>query len=314
MPPSTNLDPLTRAAIRAGSDKYGGHLYTPIYHQLFAGLREAPLKLLEIGVGGYESECAGGLGLKMWAEYFPNATIVGLDIQAKKLALPPRIRVVQGSQIDHVLLARLSRESGPFDIVIDDGSHLVAHMIATFQTLYPLLSPDGIYAIEDTQTSFMPPLGGRPDGRQTVFELANLMSLSMHKPEGFRAPTPNPAVDALAAITKSVSVFRNIVVFQRGANTYPSNHGLDLDNAEVAAVYQSIAAHDARDPTPGGALSRIDMLIWAGRMEEAGVLAAQAARRYRHDAAFLCELVRMMEWAKLDHRRAEIASQLALAA
>jgi hypothetical protein len=300
------IDPLTRAAIRAGSDKYGGHLYTPIYHQLFAGLREAPLKLLEIGVGGYEAERAGGLGLRMWAEYFPNARIVGLDIHPKKLALPPRIRVVQGSQTDAGLLTRLSLESGPFDIVIDDGSHLVGHTKTTFETLFPQLAPDGIYAIEDTQTSFMSPLGGRPDGKQTIFELAHKISLAMHQPEGFRDPDPSPAIEALAAMTKSVSVFRNLAVFQRGANTYPSNHGLDFGNQEVAAVYQTIVAQDAIEPTPGGALSRIDMLIWAGRLEEAGAIAAQAASRYPHDEPFLCELVRMMEWAKLDHRRAEI--------
>jgi hypothetical protein len=95
-------------------------------------------------------------------------------------------------------------------------------------------------------------------------------------------------------------------VFQRGANTYPSNHGLDLGNLEVAAVYQSIVAQDALEPTPGSALSRIDMLIWAGRLEEAGAIAAQAASSYPRDEAFLCELVRMMEWAKLDQRRSEI--------
>lgn len=314
MLPSPMFDPLTRAAIRSGSDKYGGHLYTPIYHQLFGHLREAPLKLLEIGVGGYESERAGGLGLKMWAAYFPNATITGLDIQSKKLALPPRIRVVQGSQIDHALLARLNQESGPFDIIIDDGSHLVAHMIATFRTLYPLMAPDGIYAIEDTQTSFMPALGGRPDGSGTVFHLANAVSLAMHKAEGFKPAQPAADLDRLGAMTKSVSVFRNIVVFQRGANTYPSNHGLDLADPQVRAVFDGIAAADARDPTPGGALSRIDMLIWAGRYEEAGALAAQAAAQYPQDAAFLNELVRMMEWAKLGHRRAEIAARLDKAA
>jgi hypothetical protein len=303
---TATIDPLSRAAIRAGSDKYGGHLYTRIYHQLFADLREAPIRLLEIGVGGYESERAGGLGLKMWAEYFPNAHIVGLDIHRKKLSLPPRVRVVQGSQTDAALLTRLSRESGPFDIVIDDGSHFVAHTKTTFETLFPLLAHDGIYAIEDTQTAFMSPLGGRPDGKQTIFELAHKISLAMHKPEGFRDPEPNPAIEAFAAMTKSVSVFRNLAVFQRGANTYPSNHGLDLGNLEVAAVYQSIVAQDALEPTPGSALSRIDMLIWAGRLEEAGAIAAQAASSYPRDEAFLCELVRMMEWAKLDQRRSEI--------
>jgi hypothetical protein len=311
---SPRFDPLTRAAIRAGSDKYGGHLYTPIYHRLFAPLREMPLKVLEIGVGGYEAEQAGGLGLKMWAEYFPNATITGLDIQAKKLSLPPRVKVVQGSQTDRALLARLSQERGPFDIVIDDGSHVVTHVQETFRALYPLIAADGIYAVEDTQTSFMPSVGGRPDGLGTIFDLAHRIALAMHKAEGFRPSTPDPAIEAFAAATASVSIYRNIAVFQRGTNTYPSNHGLDLNNPEVRAVFDGIGVYDALDPSPGSVLTRVDMLIWAGRHAEAGDLATRAAAAYPAHTAMLHELVRMMGWAKLDQQRHSIESRLPAAA
>ncbi len=292
------LDPLTRAAIRSGSDKYGGHLYTPIYHELFAAIRDEPLKVLEIGVGGYESEEAGGLGLRMWADYFPNASIVGLDIQAKKLTIPPRIRIVQGSQTDKYLLARLSQESGPFDIVIDDGSHVVAHVNDSFRTLYPLLAPNGIYAIEDTQTAFMEPLGGRVDGTGTVFELAYKVSLAMHRLEGYRPVDHDPFVDEVALKTKCVSVYRNIVVFHRGSNTYPSNNGLDFGNSEVQAVFERIAEQETRDPAPGGSLSRVDMLIWAGKRREAGALAVESANKYPTNLPLLFELKRMMQWAE----------------
>jgi hypothetical protein len=291
------LDALTRAAIRSGSDKYGGHLYTPIYHELFAHLRENPLKLLEIGIGGYASVRAGGLSLKMWAEYFPFATIIGLDIEKKNLELPPRVQVVQGSQDDVALLARLSAEFGPFDIVIDDGSHIVQHMIASFQALYPLMADDAIYAIEDTQTSFLPKFGGGPEGRGTVFDLAHKVALEMHRLEGYVQPEPDPVIEEIAIMTRSVSVFRNIVVFRRGANTYPSNMRLDFANAEVLTVFDAIAAQDARDPSPTGVLSRINMLIWAGRHDEAEALAVGAADTFPRDLPLLFELKHMMEWA-----------------
>ena len=90
-------DPLTQAAIRHGSDKYGGHLYTPVYHALFGHLREAPIRVLEIGVGGYDAPAAGGLSLKMWADYFPYADITGLDLHAKTLRLSPRPTTSPGS-------------------------------------------------------------------------------------------------------------------------------------------------------------------------------------------------------------------------
>ena len=306
----SRLDPLTRAAIRAGSDKYGGHLYTPIYHDLFCRRREENLTLLEIGVGGYASDRAGGLGLRMWADYFPFATIIGLDIEPKKLALPPRIKVVQGSQADDVLLHRLADESGPFDIVIDDGSHMVSHMLGSFMTLYPIMAVDGIYAIEDTQTSFMPALGGRTDGSGTPFELAHKAALAMHKAEGFVAPEQDAMIGRIAEMTRSVSVYRNIIVFQRGSNTYPSNSGLDFANAEVRRVFDGIAAQDARDPSPGGTLSRVDMLIWAGRLDEAGALATQAACKFPKELSLLFELKRMMEWAQLEHPRVQIVALL----
>ncbi|MBV8508817.1 MAG: hypothetical protein JO289_01505, partial [Xanthobacteraceae bacterium] len=40
-----HIDPLTRLAIRHGTDKWGPHFYTPIYHELLAPLRDRPVKL-----------------------------------------------------------------------------------------------------------------------------------------------------------------------------------------------------------------------------------------------------------------------------
>lgn len=307
---TSKLDPLTRAAIRCDSDKYGGHLYTPTYHRLFSSRREDALKLLEIGIGGYSADQAGGLGLKMWADYFPFATIVGLDIERKNLVLSPRIKVVQGSQADDNLLRRLVKEHGRFDIVIDDGSYMVEHMLGSFLTLYPLIAPDGIYAIEDTQTSFMPGLGGRTDGAGTVFELAHKVSLAMHRLEGFVAPETDEGIERIALMTKSVSVFRNIIVFERGSNAYPSNSALDFANAEVKEVFDGIAVQAARDPSPGNVLSRVDMLIWAGKLQEAEALAVEAAFNFPREVPLLFELKRMMEWAKLDYPRAQIMALL----
>ena len=45
---------------------------------------------------------------------------------------------------------------GGVDIVLDDGSHNGRHQRASLQALFPLLSVDGIYAIEDLHTSYWP--------------------------------------------------------------------------------------------------------------------------------------------------------------
>jgi len=74
------------------------------------------------------------------------------------------VSVRQGSQDDAAFLTRMSAEHGPFDIVIDDGSHVPAQVIASFDVLFPLLADGGLYVIEDVQTTFWPDFGGAPDG------------------------------------------------------------------------------------------------------------------------------------------------------
>lgn len=293
----TGLDELTRAAIRSGSDKYGGHLYTPVYHTLFSARREQQLRVLEIGVGGYDVERAGGLSLAMWASYFPYATIVGLDIHRKVLDLPARVHLVQGSQADGGTLAHVTEKYGPFDIIIDDGSHVVEHQLASFRHLYTAMQADGIYAIEDTQTSFMPSQGGSPDGSGTVYQMAHRVSLLMHRREGYAEAESDPFLVQVSDMTQAIGFYRNIVAFHRGANTYPSNLGLDLTNPEVSAVFEQIAEQEARDPSPTSVLSRIDMLIWGGRVDAAAGLAMQAAARHPRERPLLHSLARMMAWA-----------------
>ena len=54
------IDPLSRLAILHGTDKFGYHDYTPNYFSLLEGWRMQPLRMLEIGVGGYGFEDRGG--------------------------------------------------------------------------------------------------------------------------------------------------------------------------------------------------------------------------------------------------------------
>lgn len=160
-------DDLVSLATRHGTDKWGTHWYAQHYDRHFAPLRTRPLKILEIGIGGYDVPEAGGESLRMWRDYFPNAEIYGLDIADKRPHDGPRIRTYIGDQSDPAILERLHRDSGGFDIVVDDGSHFCAHVIASFKTLFPLLNDGGIYAVEDLQTSYWEVFGGgsRADNR-----------------------------------------------------------------------------------------------------------------------------------------------------
>jgi len=79
-----------------GTDKWGAHWYAQHYQTHFASLRRKPIRLLEIGVGGYADPQSGGESLRMWKAYFQNALIYGLDLADKRAHDEPRIRTLQG--------------------------------------------------------------------------------------------------------------------------------------------------------------------------------------------------------------------------
>ena len=66
------MDDLTALARKYGSDKYT-HGYCPHYDTFFGPVRETVTDVLEIGV-------CGGDSISVWLDYFPNATVTGVDL------------------------------------------------------------------------------------------------------------------------------------------------------------------------------------------------------------------------------------------
>lgn len=215
-------DPLSRLAVRFKTDKWGGHRYTQHYHRHLKHLRNQPLNLLEIGIGGYAREGRGGNSLRMWRQYFPQGEIYGLDIEDKSFVEGPRIHVFQGDQSDPELLHRIADEMGRMDVVIDDGSHRPEHVIATFRVLFPLLADDGIYVVEDTQTSYWPEWGGEADPKATNTSMALLKDLcdGLNYEEFVTEPYEPSYTDKHI---KGVHFYHNLVVIEKGLNAEGTN-------------------------------------------------------------------------------------------
>ena len=141
------------------STTYGGvpgdtcHNYTPAYHEMFGHRRETVRRVLEVGVNA-------GSSLRMWAEYFPNADVVGLDIRREVLFTAGRVQCHYADQGDPESLRAAVEASGGglFDLIIDDGSHDYTHQLVTAETLLPYLTPDGVFVIEDIQVDCRPDL------------------------------------------------------------------------------------------------------------------------------------------------------------
>ena len=164
--PGADLDALARWY---GTDKSSvKHGYARLYERHFRAGRRAVRTVLEIGVGGATSDTGyetpvGGQSLHVWRHYFPNASVVGVDIYRKDVA-EDRIHFEQGDQADKAFLAMLVEKYGPFDIVVDDGSHRGRDIIASFATLWDAVRPGGYYVIEDVFTAYHPDWEGGPPG------------------------------------------------------------------------------------------------------------------------------------------------------
>ena len=110
------------------------------------------INLLEIGI-------ADGDSLRVWREFFPKANILGLDINKKNFIID-NVEFFYGDQSNTETLKKITSKYKSFDIIIDDGSHFCKHVIKSFNFFYPFLNVDGLYVVEDLQTSYAPRYGG----------------------------------------------------------------------------------------------------------------------------------------------------------
>jgi hypothetical protein len=146
---------LDQLAIRHNTDKSSiHHGYTAVYEKFFEPLRSQQILLLELGTGAYWKKNEGFHGAKTWADYFHHGAIVSIDIYEKDPPQNKQIRFFQGSQEDESFLLPLIGQIGAPDIIIDDASHVNPKTVRSFEILFPLLKPGGIYVVEDTHTSY----------------------------------------------------------------------------------------------------------------------------------------------------------------
>ena len=122
--------------------------YLPIYAEFLNPLRNLPIRILELGI-------QTGNSLLVWRDFFPWGQVTGIDWDLPVMADTERIVMYQGAQEDAALLERVGAERGPFDIIVDDCSHIGALAEASFWPLFTQhLVPGGIYAIEDWGTGY----------------------------------------------------------------------------------------------------------------------------------------------------------------
>ena len=131
------------------------HCYAVQYHQLFSELRRQQFRMLEIGLQsnwerpGYVPDDAPSL--RVWREYFPQAEILGYDVNDFSFFQQDRTTVFRGDQGSREDLKRFIDEHGRggFELVLDDGSHAASHQQISLGALFSVVAKGGKYVIED---------------------------------------------------------------------------------------------------------------------------------------------------------------------
>lgn len=146
------MNDLQNLGVKHGTDKadanhsFDAVSFLDVYDSYFKGIRGNVTEVLEIGVHR-------GQSLRMWRDYFPKAEVWGIDIDPSSSAdNGERTHFVLGSQTDWTLMAKVLPEF--FDLIIDDGSHVLDHILTSLRLLWERVKPGGFYCIEDLCFSY----------------------------------------------------------------------------------------------------------------------------------------------------------------
>ena len=143
----TNENKMFIVGKKFNTDKVTHHEYHKIYDFFLQDLYNKKGSILEIGIEYMKS-------INMWLELFPNAFIYGIDINFKKNGDRYEVFKADQSKTNELNLIKKKLENKNLFFINDDGSHIPEHQLLTFNILFPLLDNNGIYIIEDIETSY----------------------------------------------------------------------------------------------------------------------------------------------------------------
>lgn len=187
--------------------------YFEIYHHHFQRFIGKKCILIEIGVG------QGG-SLQMWKSYLgEHARIIGIDINPDcKQFEEENIEIFIGSQSDKVFLDEIIKKIPKFDILIDDGGHLMNQQIIAFEVFYNHLNDNGVYICEDTHTSYWKDYGGGIGKRDTFIEFSKKLIDQLN---AWHIPNNEMSASNFTRNTNSIHFYDSMVVFEKRNRVQP---------------------------------------------------------------------------------------------
>ncbi len=138
------------------TDKQRSHNYLDLYESLLNKKKSSAQNVLEIGIGDFNEKNGGSI--KLWRDYFTNATIYGLDILDKTRVLDELLsdnRVKLYTSVDaydsEFFKNNILDKNVKFDFLLDDGPHTLDSIVKFVKLYSQVISDDGILIIEDIQ-------------------------------------------------------------------------------------------------------------------------------------------------------------------
>lgn len=173
---------LKRKVIEAShglTDKTSIHAFHHLYHHYLSQIalrtclgKQRTIRLLEIGLGCSPKKSGGMRGAPggsalAWSSMFAPLVKNGVTVDTHHLEFDSECAlkwyedhknittVHTGDATSAEVIARVYKDAGnkPFDVVIDDGSHMNAHQIQSLDLLFDKVAPGGVYIVEDMHAS-----------------------------------------------------------------------------------------------------------------------------------------------------------------
>jgi hypothetical protein len=128
-----------------------------LYEELLASKRHTAKNVLEIGIGDFGEKNGGSI--KLWLDYFTNATVYGLDILPIERVMDELInepRVVLHTSVNAYnpifFTLHFLNKNIKCDFILDDGPHTLESMKLFIKLYSQIMTDDGILVIEDVQS------------------------------------------------------------------------------------------------------------------------------------------------------------------
>lgn len=139
------------------TDKNTTHSYLPLYQKLLISKKETAKNVLEVGIGDFGPKNGGSI--KLWRNFFTNATIYALDTLPINRVLDELLnddRIILYTSTDAYnepfFITHFLNKNIKCDFMLDDGPHTLQSMKNFIKLYSQIMTDDGILIIEDVQS------------------------------------------------------------------------------------------------------------------------------------------------------------------